>query len=69
MTNRNEVGGKIDKAIGTIKERLGRATGNRRLEEQGSADRTVGSVRHGVGKVERKIDEAIDSAARDLREP
>ena len=69
MTNRNEVGGRLDKAIGSVKGRLGRATGNRRLAEEGSADRTVGAVRQGVGKVERKIDEVLDSAERDLREP
>ena len=37
--NRDEIGGRIEQATGVVKERLGRATGDERLEEQGAADR------------------------------
>lgn len=68
-TNRNEVEGKTRKAIGNVKEKLGRLTGHDRLEEQGSAEKTAGGFQAGVGKVTRKIDEAIDDTARDLKKP
>jgi uncharacterized protein YjbJ (UPF0337 family) len=68
-TNRNEVEGKTRKGIGAVKEKLGRATGSRRLEEQGAAERTAGGFQAGVGKVARKVNKAIDDTARDLKKP
>ncbi|HEX8617128.1 MAG TPA: CsbD family protein, partial [Thermoanaerobaculia bacterium] len=51
--NENEVEGKGRKAIGTIKETVGKVTGNDRLEEQGSAEKTAGGFQAGVGKISR----------------
>lgn len=68
-TNRNEVEGKTRKGIGMVKEKLGRVTGSRKLEEQGSAERTAGGFQAGVGKVTRKVNKAIDDTARDLKKP
>ncbi|HEX6160659.1 MAG TPA: CsbD family protein [Thermoanaerobaculia bacterium] len=65
-TNRNEVEGRGRKLIGSIKEKLGRATGNDDLEVQGSAERTAGGFQAGVGKVTRKVTDALDDAGRDL---
>jgi len=67
--NRDEVEGKARKGIGAVKETVGRLSGNRKLEEQGAAERTAGSVQAGVGKVARKVNEVIDDAARDLKKP
>ena len=67
--NRNEVEGKVRKGIGTVKAKLGRLAGNRSLEEQGSAERTAGGFQAGVGKVTRKVNEAVDDTARDLKKP
>ncbi len=69
MTNREEVKGALNKAIGTVKEKVGRATGNRDLEEEGAADHTVGSVQAGVGKAARKVSDAIEDVADDLKRP
>lgn len=66
MRNRNEVAGKSRKAVGVVKEKLGRLTGSRRLEEQGAAEQTAGGFQAGVGKVARKVDEAVDDTTRDL---
>jgi uncharacterized protein YjbJ (UPF0337 family) len=68
-TNRNEVEGKTRKGIGVVKEKLGRLSGNRSLEEQGAAEQTSGGFQAGVGKVTRKVTEAIDDTARDLTKP
>ena len=68
-TNRNEVEGKARKGVGVVKEKLGRLTGNRELEEQGAAEQTAGGFQAGVGKVARKVNKAIDDTARDLKKP
>lgn len=69
IRNRHEVEGKTRKGIGAVKEKLGRLAGNRSLEEQGAAEQTSGGFQAGVGKVARKVDNAIDDAARDLKKP
>lgn len=69
IRNRDEVAGKARKGIGAVKEKLGRASGSSRLEEQGAAEKTAGGFQAGVGKVARKINNAIDDTARDLRKP
>lgn len=67
MRNRDEVAGKTRKGVGAVKEKLGRATGNHTMEEQGAAERTAGGFQAGAGKVARKVNKAIDDTARDLK--
>ena len=69
MPSQNEIEGKGRKAVGTVKETVGRVTGNQDLEAEGSAERTAGGFQAGVGKVIRKVDEAIADTARDLKKP
>jgi uncharacterized protein YjbJ (UPF0337 family) len=69
MHNSDEVAGKGRKAVGEVKEKVGRAVGNRDLEEQGAAEKTAGGFQAGVGKVARKINEAVDDTVRDLKKP
>jgi uncharacterized protein YjbJ (UPF0337 family) len=58
--NDNELEGKGRKLVGSVKEKIGHATGNESLEEQGVAEKTAGGFQAGVGKVVRKINEAFD---------
>jgi uncharacterized protein YjbJ (UPF0337 family) len=67
--NENEVEGKGRKAIGAIKEMVGKATGNDDLEAQGSAEKTAGGFQAGVGKISRKVEEAVDDAKDELKKP
>lgn len=69
IRNSNEVAGKGRKAVGAVKEKLGRATGSRRLEEQGAAEKTAGGFQAGAGKVARKVDKAVKDTKRDLKKP
>lgn len=69
IRNRDEIGGHIDEAAGTVKEKVGRAIGDRELEQQGAADRTAGKFRAGVGKLGRKVGEIADEVADDLKKP
>jgi uncharacterized protein YjbJ (UPF0337 family) len=71
MTNVNsdEVAGNVRKAVGTVKENVGNAIGNDDLAAQGAAERTAGGFQAGVGKVTRKVNDAIDDTVKDLKKP
>lgn len=56
--HRDEAKGAAKDIKGAVKEAAGRATGDERLEAEGSAERVEGKVQKGVG--------ALKDAARDL---
>jgi uncharacterized protein YjbJ (UPF0337 family) len=57
--NEDEIRGKIDKAAGTVKEKIGQATGNPNLEEEGLDQRSGGDIEESIGKARRKVGEAV----------
>jgi uncharacterized protein YjbJ (UPF0337 family) len=57
--NKDEMKGKVEKAKGYVKERVGKATNDPDLEAEGSAQRGAGAVQEGVGKARRKVGEAV----------
>ncbi|MBV9494516.1 MAG: CsbD family protein [Acidobacteria bacterium] len=59
IPNEDEVRGQIDKAAGTVKEHIGRATNDPILESEGADQRSAGEVEHGIGKARRKVGEVI----------
>jgi len=59
--NNDEVKGKIEKGKGTVKDKLGEATGNRRLEAEGEAEHAKGETRESWGKFKRGVSNAVDS--------
>ncbi len=67
LPNRDELEGKFDKAKGKIKETVGRATDDRDLEREGSADRTGGEVQEGWGKTKRKVGEAVEDLGESIK--
>lgn len=67
LPNKAEVKGKIKKAKGTVKEDVGHAVGNRRMENQGAADRQEGSVQETLGKARRKVGDAVKDLGKTLR--
>lgn len=64
--NRDEVRGKIDEAAGTVKEHIGRASGDPNLEDEGASQRIGGNIESGVGKAKRKISEGLDDLGNKL---
>jgi uncharacterized protein YjbJ (UPF0337 family) len=58
--NDDQVKGRADQVKGTIKEKTGQMTGNRDLEDEGTADKVSGKVRSGVGDAKEKAKDAID---------
>jgi uncharacterized protein YjbJ (UPF0337 family) len=52
--------GRTEQTKGRVKEAVGDLTGNKDLKAEGQADRHAGEVKEAIGKVEEKVDEAID---------
>jgi uncharacterized protein YjbJ (UPF0337 family) len=59
LPNKDEVKGKVDQAKGTVKENVGRAIGDRDMEDEGTADRASGNVQEGYGQAKRKVGDAV----------
>jgi uncharacterized protein YjbJ (UPF0337 family) len=59
MVNKDQVKGVAKQIKGSVKEAAGRATGNRRTEAEGAAEKTVGKVQKGFGDVKEKIKGAL----------
>jgi uncharacterized protein YjbJ (UPF0337 family) len=55
--DKETIKGGIAKATGTIKEKVGRMTGDRDLEAEGAADKAEGRVRSTVGHVKDAVRE------------
>jgi len=50
--------GAAQKSVGAVKETIGKAVGNPRLEAEGLADKAVGSAKEAVGKVQDAVHHA-----------
>jgi uncharacterized protein YjbJ (UPF0337 family) len=57
--DKQRVEGGVKKATGTIKEKAGQITGNRRMEGEGKAERAEGHVRSAVGKAKDAARELV----------
>jgi uncharacterized protein YjbJ (UPF0337 family) len=60
MRYEDELKGKGKKVKGAVKEKLGKLTRDRNLQDRGAAERTEGEVQEGFGKAKRKIGESIE---------
>jgi uncharacterized protein YjbJ (UPF0337 family) len=58
--NDDQVKGRADQVKGTVKEKTGQVTGNRDLEDEGTADKASGKVQSGYGDAKEKVKDAID---------
>jgi uncharacterized protein YjbJ (UPF0337 family) len=61
MTN-EKIEGQWDQTKGAVKENVGDAIDNDKMEEEGKWDQAKGQVKEGVGNVKEGIDDAIDNA-------
>ena len=57
--NRDEMEGKYEQAKGSVKEGLGRLTGDEEMEAEGTADKLKGDVQEGWGGAKRKVGDAL----------
>ena len=62
VPNRDEMEGKYEQAKGSVKEGLGRLTGDEELQAEGSADKLKGDVQEGWGGAKRKVGDMLEDA-------
>lgn len=58
--NKNTIDGTLKQVKGSLKEALGKVTGNTSLEVEGAAEKTEGKVQEGVGKTQEKAKDIGD---------
>ena len=52
-STKDKIKGRVEQAKGVVKEKTGRATGNRDLQDRGTADKVKGTVRNKIGDVKK----------------
>ncbi|HEX3176585.1 MAG TPA: CsbD family protein [Methylomirabilota bacterium] len=57
--NKDELEGKVERAKGYVKEKVGKATDDPDLEAEGAGQRDAGAVQENVGKARRKVGDAV----------
>jgi uncharacterized protein YjbJ (UPF0337 family) len=61
-----KIEGQWDQAKGKVKEGIGDATDNERMEREGEWDQAKGQVKEGVGQAREGMDKAVDNARDDF---
>jgi uncharacterized protein YjbJ (UPF0337 family) len=59
-----EVGGKVKKTKGKMKEAVGILSGNKKMEREGSFQRAEGAVQEGLGQARRKVGEVLTNVGK-----
>ena len=59
MVNRDQVAGLAKQMKGSVKQTAGKATGNRRTQVEGAADKIAGKVQKAYGDVKDKVKKAF----------
>jgi len=67
LPNKDEVKGKMERAKGGLKQKVGHVVKNREMEDEGSAERARGEVQEGFGKARRKVGEKIEKVGKAVR--
>jgi uncharacterized protein YjbJ (UPF0337 family) len=60
LPNKDEVKGKLHQAKGLVKGKIGRSLGDRKMKDEGDAERARGQIREGFGKSKRKVRETVE---------
>jgi uncharacterized protein YjbJ (UPF0337 family) len=55
----NRIEGAVKKGAGAVKQGVGRATGDERMEGEGFAEKHEGNIQNKVGQVQDKVADAI----------
>ncbi|MGX5805931.1 CsbD family protein [Bradyrhizobium sp. Arg314] len=59
MVNRDQLAGIAKQVKGSVKQAAGKATGNRRTQVEGAADKIAGKVQKAYGDVKDKVKKAF----------
>jgi uncharacterized protein YjbJ (UPF0337 family) len=60
--NRDEIEGKFDQAKGSLKQGLGKLTGDEEMRSEGASDKLKGDVKEGFGTAKRKVGDVLEDA-------
>jgi uncharacterized protein YjbJ (UPF0337 family) len=60
MVDKDRVEGTGKQAKGSIKETVGKVTGDAKMQSEGTADKTAGKVQNAVGGAKDKLRDALD---------
>jgi uncharacterized protein YjbJ (UPF0337 family) len=60
-STKDRISGLADQAKGNVKEGVGKATGDKDLENEGLLDQAKGHVKEGVADVKDKVDDLVKS--------
>ncbi|WP_296736531.1 CsbD family protein [Mesorhizobium sp.] len=55
MVNRDQIAGMAKQVKGSVKQAAGKATGNRKVQVEGAADKLAGKVQKAYGDVKDKV--------------
>jgi len=61
VPNKDEVEGKFEQAKGWVKDKVGEATGNERLEAEGEAQNAAGKGQETWGKLKSGVSDTVDA--------
>jgi uncharacterized protein YjbJ (UPF0337 family) len=67
MKNRDELEGKSESIKGKVKEAAGDLSDNEQLRNEGVADEVSGKAQETFGRTRRKVGEALDDIADDIK--
>ncbi len=59
MVNKDQVAGLVKQVKGSVKKAAGKATGNRRVQAEGAADKIAGKLQKAYGDVKDKVRKAL----------
>jgi uncharacterized protein YjbJ (UPF0337 family) len=58
--NRDELEGKFDQAKGSLKQGLGKLTGDEEMRSEGAGDKLKGDIKEGWGGTKRKVGDMLE---------
>lgn len=58
--NRDELEGKYEQAKGSVKQGLGKVTGDEEMRSEGASDKLKGDVQEGWGGTKRKVGDMLE---------
>lgn len=58
-----ENAGRVEQAVGDLKEGVGSATGNKDMQVEGAAEKAEGVVKEALGESSREINNAIENVS------
>jgi uncharacterized protein YjbJ (UPF0337 family) len=59
--NKDRIQGSAEQAKGKIKETVGKATGDAKLQSEGKADQIAGKTQNAIGGIKDVVKEALDN--------